>query len=321
MWQTTRLSKALAALLIAGWALVFFVPDTASYLALVPGRTLPCVWNVISGGLLIINPVELVINVIGLLILARLVEPVYGSKEFLKYLFLVNLMVCTSVFVSIYVAYAITTSGDLLYHQFTGFHGILAALLVAVKQIMPTHEVKLFGAVKLSVKTLPTLMLVIVCGICVALQRQDFLSFYCTGTYLGWVYLRFFQQQPESEAYGDASEQFKFSSFFPSFLEAPIDLLASILGFITRLRHDPATQAESTTKALHSGPSLLGSDAADASRRRERGAKALEERLGMKQGAGAEGARTEPSMRTAGTFYTSGGSAHDLEAGKGGALQ
>jgi hypothetical protein len=103
-----------------------------------------------------------VINVIALLILARLVEPVYGSKEFLKcvcapdrsgpastqghhrrpthaccvlrFIFLVNLAVCSSVFATIYVTYAITASGDLLYHQFTGFHGTIAALLV-VRQL------------------------------------------------------------------------------------------------------------------------------------------------------------------------------------------
>lgn len=38
------------------------------------------------------------------------------------------------------------------YSEFTGFHGILAGLLVAVKQIMPDHEVILGGLVKLKAK-------------------------------------------------------------------------------------------------------------------------------------------------------------------------
>lgn len=38
------------------------------------------------------------------------------------------------------------------YAEFSGFHGILAALLVAVKQIMPQQEVILGGAIRLSAR-------------------------------------------------------------------------------------------------------------------------------------------------------------------------
>jgi hypothetical protein len=40
----------------------------------------------------------------------------------------------------------------LRYAEFTGFHGIIGALLVSVKQIMPDHEVKLFGAIQLKAR-------------------------------------------------------------------------------------------------------------------------------------------------------------------------
>jgi hypothetical protein len=38
------------------------------------------------------------------------------------------------------------------YAQFYGFHGLLGGMLVAVKQIMPDHEVKLLGLVQLKTK-------------------------------------------------------------------------------------------------------------------------------------------------------------------------
>lgn len=38
------------------------------------------------------------------------------------------------------------------YSEFNGFHGILAGLLVAVKQIMPDHEVILAGLFKLKAR-------------------------------------------------------------------------------------------------------------------------------------------------------------------------
>eukprot|EP00959_Pyramimonas_sp_CCMP1952_P122809 2567035-Pyramimonas_sp.AAC.1 len=46
----TRLSKALALVLIAGYAIGLVLPSFQNYLALVPGKTLPCVWNVITAG-------------------------------------------------------------------------------------------------------------------------------------------------------------------------------------------------------------------------------------------------------------------------------
>ena len=41
------------------------------------------------------------------------------------------------------------------YMQFYGYHGILAGIIVAVKQVMPEHEAKLFGVVRLSFKVSP----------------------------------------------------------------------------------------------------------------------------------------------------------------------
>ncbi len=58
VFQTTRLSKVLAAVLLTLFLVEFFVPDTSDYLALVPGRTLPCVWNLVTCALLTVNPVE-----------------------------------------------------------------------------------------------------------------------------------------------------------------------------------------------------------------------------------------------------------------------
>lgn len=58
MLQTTRLSKVISAILITLYAVNYFVPDTSSYLALVPGRTLPCVWNLVTAGFMITNPIE-----------------------------------------------------------------------------------------------------------------------------------------------------------------------------------------------------------------------------------------------------------------------
>lgn len=99
---------------------------------------------------------QLVLDIAALILLARLVEPVYGSREFLKFIFIVDLATCCSVFVCVYVAYAMTMSGKLLYTEFHGFHGIAAGLLVAMKQVLGEQEAKLFGVLKINIKVCQT---------------------------------------------------------------------------------------------------------------------------------------------------------------------
>ncbi|GAX76137.1 hypothetical protein CEUSTIGMA_g3580.t1 [Chlamydomonas eustigma] len=279
--KITRLSKALSILLVIIFAVNYFIPGTSGYLALVPGRTLPCVWNLVTAGFLTTNVLKLVAELLALILLARLVEPVYGSKEFLKFIFIVDLATCLSVFMSVYITYAATKYGDLLYIKFHGFHGIAAGLLVAVKQVMQDQEMTLFGSFKFSIRYLPTVVILISTAVAIALQDAYSIPFMYFGSYSAWLYLRFFQYQQDSEVQGDASDAFKFSGCFPPFLAVVIDPIAAVFGFIFRLKHAPPS-AEAQSQLLKPGTSMLGSDASDANRRRERGAKALEERLGMK---------------------------------------
>jgi hypothetical protein len=57
---------------------------------------------------------------------------------------------------------------------------------------------------------LPSITLILFTGLAYMLSRVDLLAFYLPGTYLAWVYLRFFQLQPDSGGvHGDASDDFK----------------------------------------------------------------------------------------------------------------
>eukprot|EP00798_Chlamydomonas_sp_ICE-L_P004187 gene4187-14288_t len=288
--SVTRLSKVLSLLLVIGCLVSYFVPSSVGYLALVPGRTLPMIWNLITAGFLITNPIELLVEIGLLLVLARLVEPTYGSKEFLKLIFVVTLMTSVSVFAVVCITFATTQNGKLLYTEFCGFHGVLAGLLVGVKQIMPDHEIKLLGFLRISVKWQPEA------------THQ-------------WQSEATYQWQPQATGQGDPSDEFKFSSFFPPFMAPAIDPVASIVGVVFRMQHAPgasvkalnmsgtpsmlgsdatdanrrSTPAVPVSRHNMSGtPPMLGSDVTDARRRRERGAKALEERLGLKNQAPAE---------------------------------
>lgn len=100
---------------------------------------------------------QLAVHVLGLLLLARVIEPVFGSKEFLKLVVVVAVATGGIVFAALYVGYAATMVPALLYGEYGGFQGVLAGLLVALKQIMPLHDVKLLGALHLQVKVCESL--------------------------------------------------------------------------------------------------------------------------------------------------------------------
>jgi hypothetical protein len=114
----------------------------------------------------------------------------------------------------------------------------------------------------------PSIYVLVSTVVMVGLRAWPALPFLYLGTYSSWVYLRFFQQQPESTACGDPSEEFAFSSFFPEFLAPPIDALGSVLGRVTRLQHGGPGSGGEGKPLLPVVGTALGSNSADANRRR-----------------------------------------------------
>lgn len=303
----TRLSKVIGSLLGALAVLTTIYPASRAYLALVPGRTLPCVWNLVTATFISSNPVKAIAEIVALLLLARVIEPIYGSTEFLRMLLVTSTASSTAIFVGVYILYLTSPSkdGDMLYTQFCGFHGVIGGLLVAVKQIMADQEIKLLGVAKLRARWLPSLYVIAAGALVVAFKAWTLTAYLLLCPYIAWVYLRFFQWQPETTIRGDASEEFKFSSFFPDALQAPIDVVARICSLIFCLRHSPDAVAASSgglgaaglagaggegrPLLAHGANPSVGADSKDANRRRERGAKALEERLMAGKAAAAGG--------------------------------
>lgn len=97
------------------------------------------------------------------------------------------------------------------------------------------------------------------------LQQYSYVPFLLLGTYNAWLYLRFFQQQPDSNHWGDSSDDFKFSGFFPPLLAPLLDPLGFLCATVFRLRHPPAETKAPFAKAAQY---TLPVDSADANRRR-----------------------------------------------------
>ncbi|KAE8670687.1 hypothetical protein F3Y22_tig00112114pilonHSYRG00157 [Hibiscus syriacus] len=104
----TKLCKGLAVILVGEHNLVQLLPVSVTYLALIPARTIPFGWNLITAGY---------IDTLGLLFMGKLLEPVWGSKEFLKFIFIINFLTSVCVFVTAIVLYYVTMEEKYLYLQ------------------------------------------------------------------------------------------------------------------------------------------------------------------------------------------------------------
>ncbi|KAI4346347.1 hypothetical protein L6164_007250 [Bauhinia variegata] len=270
----TRLCKGLAVVLVGGHIVIQFFPAAVTYVALIPARTIPFAWNLITAGYIEQTVYGVVVSTIGLLFIGKLLEPIWGSKEFLKFIFVVNFLISVCNFVTAIALYYITRRETYLYMPLSGFHGVISGFLVGIKQIIPDQELPLL---KIKVKWLPSITLLL--SIATSFWTEEAASYLPTvifGTYMSWIYLRYWQRKQETKLKGDPSDEFAFSTFFPDFLRPVIDPIASIFHRLLCGRSDASNDAQGYTLG---GAPLPGSDPIEASRRRERGARALEERL------------------------------------------
>lgn len=292
----TRLCKGLAVVLLCGHIAIQIIPSAVAYLALIPARTIPFAWNLVTAGYIEQSVYGVVISIVGLLFIGKLLEPLWGSKEFFKFIFVVNFLTFVCVFITAIALYYITQQESYLYMPLSGFHGVLSGFLVGVKQIIPDQELPLVSLLKIRAKWLPSLMVLMSAVLSFFTEESaKYLPTIIFGTYMSWIYLRYLQRKPETNLRGDPSDEFSFSTFFPEVLRPVIDPIASVLDRLLCGRSRTLNEAKGDTLG---GAPLPGSDAIEASRRRERGARALEERLaaerlaarGIKEESGGDAA-------------------------------
>ncbi|ERN15955.1 rhomboid-like protein 19 [Amborella trichopoda] len=287
----TRLSKGLAVVLVAGYAILQIFPPALSYVALIPAKTIPFAWNLMTAGYIEQSIYGLVFNTLGLLFIGKLLEPIWGSREFLKFIIVVNFLTSVCAFVTTIALYYITTQERFLYTPLSGFHGVLAGFFVGIKQIIPDHELITF--ISLKAKWMPSLLILTSIVITfLTSESASYLPFLIFGTYMSWLYLRYLQKNPETNWKGDPSDEFAFLTFFPEFLRPVIDPVGSVCERLFCGRSEVSTEGNGH---ILGGAPLPGSDPIEASRRRERGARALEERLAAEEVAASGGGNAEES--------------------------
>ncbi|CAO2817588.1 unnamed protein product [Amaranthus hypochondriacus] len=277
----TKLCKGLAVVLVGGHIVVQLFPPAVTYLALIPARTIPFAWNLLTAGYVEQTIYGVVVSVFALLFIGKLLEPIWGSKEFVKFIFVVNLLTYICVFITAIALYFATRVEAYLYMPISGFHGVLSGFLVGIKQIVPDQELSLFGIAKVKAKWLPSIMILLsITASFFLAESAAYLPMLIFGTYMSWIYLRYMQRRPETNFSGDPSDEFAFATFFPEFSRPVINPISSIFHRMFCGR----SEANEANGYVLGGTPLPGSDTFEASRRRERGARALEERLAAAKG-------------------------------------
>ncbi|KXJ20253.1 transmembrane protein 115 [Exaiptasia diaphana] len=260
-----------------------FIPPVWPALAVCPGFLIPPnfrIWSLITGGFLEYRIWNVVIDIIILVLCGKVIEPLWGALEFLKFVLILDVGTSLATSALCLFIYMATFTTDIWFLQFSGMTGIISGMLVAFKQISPDQELYK-GMLNLRIKQLPSLVIILYTVLCLVgivpiIQLPQMVS----GILFAWVYLRFYQPRARG-ARGDLSEEFSCASFFPHQLQSPVRLVSNVVfNFMVKIgacskpvrTYDVGAPSAITI-------SLPGMDPADAERRRQRALKALNERL------------------------------------------
>ncbi|KAJ0481165.1 hypothetical protein HanIR_Chr13g0639601 [Helianthus annuus] len=163
----------------------------------VPCVTIPYSWNLLTASYIEQTIHGVVISTIGLLFIGRLLEPIWGSREFLKFIFVVNFFTNVCVFITVIFVYYITMEEIYIYMPLSGFCGALLGLLVGVKEIIPDQELSLL---QIKVKWVPYIVIFLSIGLSLFMvEPATCLPILIFSTYIGWIYLRYFQRKQETK--------------------------------------------------------------------------------------------------------------------------
>lgn len=213
-----QLFTACSAALLILFACNYIVKDCADVFGLVTANTLitnTYVWNLVTPCFYETNPIKLIIDIFGFLVITRSLT--IGSIEQFFLYFTFSLLACTiGTSVYCFVSFFSTGQEAVLITPIYGFGGILMAVLMFARhqyRDLPVHEATPF----ITYHNLPVLIVAV--QMVLKLVRLDFLAmdlhFSFIALFFSWSYLRFYYKLQEGEPWGDRSEEFSFVNMFP----------------------------------------------------------------------------------------------------------
>lgn len=172
------------------------------------------IWTIATYWLAERNIMLLLFDLVCVHLAGKLLEPLWGAKELLKF-YALNIL-ATGVFnsaVAFLVYFTITDPSVFFSWTITGFLGNAAGIQMAVKQILPDSVIFNMGSMgRLKNTHIPLMNFVIqVVFTVIGLTTPASCGVYLSGMYFSWVYLRFYQYHSNGQK-GDPSDHFSFAS-------------------------------------------------------------------------------------------------------------
>ncbi|KAK4685050.1 hypothetical protein P7C73_g5105, partial [Tremellales sp. Uapishka_1] len=260
------------------------------WLVMIPAQSWMYPWTLLTSGWVELNIYEFLVSVVSLPLAARYLERIWGPRELIRFSIIVIVGSNIIAFGFSWLTWFVLGQDEALYGvPYHGLTGLQVGFLVAFTQLIPEHQIQVFGVLKLRVKSVPGIHLLISNVLVILLGPSPYMLIQF-GFFVAWVYLRFFKLSDNGEFRGDRSETFAFQYWFPPPVRPYISIAANFV-FKMAVRVKLVQGWEEPVNA--GGYNLLpgpGGARAEAERRRALALKALDARLASGAPAPAAGA-------------------------------
>ncbi|CAF1599323.1 unnamed protein product [Adineta ricciae] len=280
-------TKLICLFCIIGYCLSFS-PQCVRVLAVIPGRVMPpnfWIWTFFTHSFIELHLWHTIIDIIVVFLYSKMIEPLWGTKELLKFYFIVTIPNALVVTFAYIMFYGFTFHEEYLFERpIYGLASFLGAYSVVIKQIMPDTILATTPLLKLKQDHVP--LIIVMTSIVLWLLRAvpiHFVIMLSFGILISWTYLRFFQPHHNGTK-GDMSTTFSFASFFPPLIAPVISVFANTIFelFVKIKLCQPYVKKSNVMSTSSLTITIPGADAADADRRRQKALKALNDRMKIK---------------------------------------
>lgn len=211
--NTSTSVKFICIVVIFGYILSYS-DEAVKVLSVTPGYILPpsfWIWTTFTFCFLELHFWEVLVDIITVGLCGKLMEPLWGQMEMLTFFAITNIGVGVLTSAYYLFLYMCTANTDLLFFvHIHGLAGYIAAVSVAVKQIMPEHVLAHTPIGKISNRNIPLSVLVLSLLLwALGLLDGTHPAMFCFGLIVSWIYLRFYQRHSNG-LQGDTAESFTF---------------------------------------------------------------------------------------------------------------
>lgn len=267
-------------------------PEHFPYLVVIPGSVLWYPWTLLTSMFVETHMIELILSLIVVPPSLRYLERLWGAIETAKFIF-VTVVVSNVIAVGLsWIEYVVIGKPELFLFGmvYRGQSALQCGILVAFTQLIPEHQVQLFGVLKVRVKTLPMAYVTYSNIMCIIGYQAPFILIQF-GWLVSWVWLRFYKRTVLEGSlggvttHGDRSETFAFVNWFPPIAHKPVSMLSTFVythAVRFKLVHPSGSSAPDENELeLGTGgyAPLPGGARAEAERRRAMALKALDQRM------------------------------------------